>query len=450
MGAPEFEQADRWERGSRERVALDCLEAGIDAAHPDTVVADAVDLEGDVLRVADARFDLDAYDDIVVLGGGKAAGTVARALERVLGDRLSGAVVTDDPVDTAFVDVLPGDHPIPSADGVASTRRVLDRAADAGERTLVLAVVTGGASALLAAPVDGIDLTDLRATTDALLRSGATIHELNSVRKHLSAVKGGRLARELAPARVATLVFSDVVGDDLDVVGSGPTVPDSSTYADALAVLDDYGVDAPEAVVERLEAGARGERDETPGAESSAFDRVSAHVLANADTAVSAAAAAAADAGYTPLVLSTRVRGEAREAALSHVAVAEEAAATGRPVEPPAAVVAGGEVTVTVGDSPGVGGPNLEFALAAARELAGDDALGVLATVDTDGIDGAADAAGALVTAETVEDGRAARRALREHDVSPVLDDAGALLRCGQTGTNVNDLRVHLVGAGEE
>ncbi|GAA0292386.1 glycerate kinase type-2 family protein [Halarchaeum salinum] len=428
---------------ARRGLARECALAGIDAAHPATVVRDAVARDGDTLRIADATFALDDYDDVIVLGGGNAASQVAAALEDALGDALSGGVVvTDDPAETERVEVLPGDHPVPSERGVDSTRALCEAADAVDERTLVLAVITGGASALLPAPTEGLSLGDLRATTDALLDSGATIHEVNAVRKHCSALKGGRFATRLAPARVATLVFSDVVGDDLSVIGSGPTVPDPSTYADALAVLDDYDVTVPEAVRAHLEAGRDGEREETPGTDDSAFERVSTHVLATNRTAVDAAITRAREAGYETMVLSTRVRGEACEAAKTHVAVAEEALATGEPLDPPCVVVSGGECTVTVrGD--GEGGPNLEFTLSAALELGEDTAL---CAVDTDGIDGATDAAGAVVDADTLSDRLAARRALRANDAFPALDDAGALVETGATGTNVNDLRVLVVG----
>ena len=338
---------------------------------------------------------------------------------------------------------------MPDEAGVEGARRVRAVVEDAGEGTLVLAVITGGGSALLPAPVDGIALADLQATTDLLLESGASIDEINAVRKHCSAIKGGRLAAAARPAHVATLAFSDVVGDDLGVIASGPTVPDPTTYADALAVLDRYGLDVPAAVHDHLEAGAAGNRSETPGPDAD-FSHVDTHVLANAWTAVDAAREVAAERGYDPLVLSTRVRGEAREQGLGHVAVAEEIAASGEPVDPPAVVLSGGETTVTVrGD--GEGGPNQEFALRAALEFggtAGGSENAVLAAVDTDGRDGGSDAAGAIVDGSTVPDADAAaeaRAALADNDAGTYLDGRGALVYTGRTGTNVNDLRVLVV-----
>ncbi|WP_338738439.1 glycerate kinase type-2 family protein [Haloplanus salilacus] len=422
--------------------ALACLRAGIDAARPDRVVADSVRLDGDVLHVGDATYDLAGVDRIVVVGGGKAADGVATALEGVLGDRIdAGVVVTPDPGDGDRIDRVRGHHPVPSAEGVAGTDRIRDIVSDAGERTLVLAVITGGGSALLPAPAEGISLDDLRRTTDALLDAGAEIGDLNAVRKHLSTLKGGGLAQLAAPATVASLVFSDVVGNDLSVIASGPAAPDDSTYEEAFSVLDRYGVDPPAAVRDRLDRGAAGDLPETPGPDDPVFERVANHVLADAFTAIDAARSVARDRGYGTCVLSSSVRGEAREAALTHVAVAEEVTATGNPVDPPAVVLSGGETTATVrGD--GVGGPNGEFALSAAVELP-DSAT--LACVDTDGRDGSSDFAGAVVDGDTVSDTDAARRALADSDAFGHLGDRDAAVTTGPTGTNVNDLRVLVV-----
>ncbi|SDJ55662.1 glycerate kinase type-2 family protein [Natronorubrum texcoconense] len=429
-------------------LALDCVEAGIAAGHPRQVIRESVSLEGrDRLRVADgtddlAQYDLTQYDEITVLGGGNAAAHVAVALEDVLGDRIDGGVVvTDDPVETDRIAVLEGDHPVPSERGVESTRELLAAADAAGERTLVLAAITGGGSALMPAPAGDVSLEDLRTVTTALLESGADIREINAVRKHCSALKGGQLARRAAPATVVSLLLSDVVGNDPSVIASGPTVPDGSTYADAIAVLERYEIDVPGAVADRLERGDGGDIPETPGEEDPAFDAVSTHVVADGMTVLEAARDVAVDRGYEPLVLSSRVRGEAREAATTHVAVAEEVLATGVPLSPPAVLLSGGETTVTVtGD--GSGGPNQEFATSAAIELTGGITV---AAVDTDGIDGATDAAGALVDETTVDERATARAALRHNDVSPYLAERGELIRTGATGTNLNDLRVVVV-----
>lgn len=468
-----FENRDRLARTPRHALALDCIGAGIEAAHPERVVRDRVSVTDGVLRVSagtgsavDHEVDLSGVERLLVVGGGNAAGTAAAALEEGLADRIDdGVVVTDDPAPCERVRVRAGDHPVPAERNAEATREVLEAARSAGPDDLVLAVVTGGGSALLAAPAEGIALADLRATTEGLLESGATIGEVNAVRKHLSAVKGGGLARAAAPAPVVGLVFSDVVGNDLGTIASGPTAPDPTTYADALGVLDRYDVAVPVAVREHLEAGRRGERGETP-ADPTTLGAVTNLVLADSLTALEAAADVAAEQGYTPLVLSTRTRGEARETAKTHVAVAEECAASGNPVEPPAVLLAGGEVTVAgasaggaadgpgdPGDAggPGRGGPNAEFGVSAALELAGrDPGTGIVAaSVDTDGVDGSSAAAGALVDRDTVEDPAVAREALANHATAAYLADRGAAVVTGPTGTNVNDLRAFVVGERE-
>lgn len=437
-------------RSPARETALACIEAGIEAAHPERVLRETVALEGARLRVGESTYDLDEYETVCVVGGGKAAGGVAVVLDDLLdtpGISVSGAVVTADPdaVATDRIAVLAGDHPVPSERGVESATRVLELARAADERTLVLAVVTGGTSALLPAPAEGIALADLQGVTQDLLDSGATIGEINAVRKHCSALKGGELARAAAPATVVGVLFSDVVGDDPAVIGSGPTAPDPTTYDDALAVLDCYDIDAP-AVRERLERGIEGAYEETPGLGMGVFDRVENHLLADAHTALDAAASIAIERGYEPLVLSSTVRGEAREVGTVHVAVAEECVATGSPVVPPAVVLSGGETTVTIrGD--GRGGPNQELALRGALELSGTHTDVTLCSVDTDGIDGASDAAGAVVDAETVvpADREAAREALADNDTVSFLAARDALVVTGPTGTNVNDLRVLVV-----
>jgi len=469
-----FRDRERLARTPAHDVGLDCLAAGIAAARPDRLIPDAVSVRDGVLRVEGVggvdrgtelgEYDLADYDRVVLLGAGKASAEVAAALVDVLRaadrDVDEGVVVTEDPESRpspAGVEVLPGDHPLPSDRGVESARRVLDLAERAGPDDLVLAAITGGGSALLAAPAEPIAPDDLRDLTASLLACGASIDEINAVRKHCSAVKGGRLARAAAPATVATLVVSDVIGDPLDAIASGPTVPDPTTYADALAVLDRYDLDAPASVRERLRAGAAGELGETPTAGDPAFDRARAFVVGNGRTALDAAADAAAERGYEPLVLAAGVRGEARGAGATHAAIAEECAARGSPAGPPAVLLSGGETTVTLGDADGRGGPNAEFAASAGLALAegplgasdgGESAAPrvVVASADTDGIDGPTDAAGGIADATTL-DPDAARDALDRHDVYPLLDDAGALLRTGPTGTNVNDLRVIAVGA---
>ena len=428
----------------RMAVALDAVEAGIDAARPETVLRETISVSDGVLTVDGATYDLTAYDDVLLIGGGNAAGRIASHLAGVLGPELTGGVVvTDDPAPAGPIDVVDGTHPVPSEANRDGTRRLLDLARAAVD-TLVVAAATGGGSALLAAPVDGVPLADLRELTEALVRSGAPIDRINAVRKHVSTVKGGRLARALAPATTVGIVFSDVTSDDASVVASGPLSPDPTTYDDARAVLSEYGVDAPESVTRHLDRGVAGEVAETPRPGASAFDDVSIHILADNATAVAAAGEVCVECGFDPVVLSSSIRGPSGAAATAHVAVAEEIRRRGNPIAPPAAVISGGETTVAVGDgnADGTGGPNQEFALRAAVGL---PERAVCCAVDTDGLDGPTDAAGAIVDADTVEDRQRARGARAAHDAYSYLDERGALVRTGATGTNVNDLRVLLV-----
>ncbi|WP_340098692.1 glycerate kinase [Salinibaculum salinum] len=424
-------------------VALDCVEAGIRESLPEHVVRDSMSVTGESLRIAETEYDLDAYSDILVVGGGNASGRLAAELESLLGDRISeGTIVTDAPTETVHIEMVEGSHPVPNEAAVRGTQRILDQVSAAEEDTLIITLISGGGSALLPAPAEDITLSELREVTDTLLRSGATINEINAIRKHISAIKGGNLARAAAPATVVGVVMSDVIGNQLDVIASGPVVPDESTFETALRVLDEYSLSVPDSVRTRLEDGKSGKIPETPKSGDDIFDRVTVHIVADSLTALRAAADTASEHGYEPLVLSSRVRGEAREAAKTHVAIAEEIRASGTPVEPPAVVLSGGETTVTVqGD--GEGGPNQEFALSGSVELSEDGI--VLCSVDTDGIDGATDACGALVDWETAQPTTEARASLRTNDVYPFLQEKNALLFTGPTGTNVNDLRVLVI-----
>ncbi|WP_336326219.1 glycerate kinase type-2 family protein [Halovenus sp. HT40] len=425
--------------------ACRALAAGIGAAHPGRVIEEAVTLEDDTLRIGDRTYDLRDYEQILVLGGGNAAGTAAEALEAVLGDRLDGGlVVTDDPAETDRIEVVEGTHPLPSETNVEGTERLRDRARGVGAETLALVVVTGGGSALLAHPTEGVDLGAYRELTDALITSGATIDEINAVRKHLSGIKGGRLAAELAPATTVGLLFSDVVGNREDVIASGPITPDETTYTDAHGVIDRYDLDPSEAIENVLEEGERGERAETPGPDDSVFERVETHILADNQTALDAAAASLREDGYQAVILAADIEGEAQDVGGVNAAIANRCGSEGEPFEPPVALLSGGELTVTV-EGDGAGGPNQEFALAAALDLEG----GVVAAVDTDGIDGSTDVAGAILDPEVIENERDALAALDANDVYPYLDELGALVETGQTGTNVNDLRLLLVGGPE-
>lgn len=426
---------------SAKQLARNCLLEGIDAARPRNVVSNSLSVADEVLRIGDNQIGLEKYDEIIVLGGGNAAAHVAAELETILQDRISeGLVITDDPVSTDHVTVRRGDHPIPSKRATDATRELLEYADAADENTLVLTIITGGGSALLPAPASGLTLDDIQNTTNELLRSGASINELNAVRKHLSDIKGGQLAQRLLPARVVTLILSDVVGNDLSVIASGPTVPDQTTCEDAREVIDRYELNVPSSVNERLKA-TNIEAVETPAPGDPAFNDVSTHILATNRTALDAASSFAEQAGYRTVLLSSQIHGEAREAAKTHTAITKEILESGNPVEQPVVILSGGECTVTVRGE-GTGGPNLEFALQSALELPENV---VVASIDSDGIDGSTDAAGALVDGNTVEDPRLARDILNRNDAYTYLKERDTLLEFGPTGTNVNDIRIIVI-----
>jgi hydroxypyruvate reductase len=384
------------------------------------------------------------------IGCGKAGASLAPAAETILGDRVAaGFVVVKDGyrASTRVVEVVEAGHPVPDARGEAVARRVLELAASAGPDDLVLFLVSGGGSALTPAPVEGVTLAEKQVVTRLLLGAGATINELNAVRKHLSRLKGGQLARAAAPARVVTLALSDVVGDPLDVIASGPTAPDPTTYADALEVLARRGVLAsvPRPVREHLEAGARGERAETPKTGDPMWERVENVVIGNNALVTEAALGEARRLGLRPLLLTRQLQGEARD-------VGPDLVRRARALPAPACVIAAGETTVTVRGH-GRGGRCQELALAAALEIGLNEPLTLLAA-GTDGTDGPTDAAGALVDGATTRGdatapGRA-RAALADNDSYSFLAAAGDLIVSGPTNTNLLDLYVALHTAAPE
>jgi hydroxypyruvate reductase len=390
---------------------------------------------------------------LVVVSAGKAAAAMARAAEEALGDRVHDAlaVASAPPAEAPRrTRVLVAGHPLPDERGLTAARAVetLARSLDRGD-TLVL-LLSGGASALLPAPVAGVSLADKAAATSIVLRSGAGIAELNAVRKHVSRLKGGGLARLAFPARVHTLVLSDVVGDDLSAIASGPTVPDPTTFRDALDVLVRRGIleDVPASIRRHLEKGARGEVEDTPKAGDPAFRRTSVRIVGSNRLTVEAAAAEARRQGFRPLVLTTRLEGEAREAARVLVSILRECVEAGRPGVPPVCLLAGGETTVTVRGS-GRGGRNQELVTAAARALASFPVEVVVASLATDGVDGASDAAGGLADRGSLARAEALGLAppetfLAESDSSGFLAALGDQIITGPTGTNVVDVTILL------
>ncbi len=410
--------------------ALQIFRAALQAANPAAAVLRHLTVAGGGFTVDRRRYRLADYDRIRVIGAGKASARMAQALERVFGNRISDGWVNV-PNDTAprlrRIEVHPSGHPVPDERGVTGARRIAEIARESGSRDLLFAVISGGASALMPLPARGMTLAKKKQITRRLLACGATIHEINTVRKHISAIKGGHLAAMARPATLIALILSDVIGDDLSVIGSGPTVRDPTTVADATAVLQRYGIPVPEWT-------------ETP---KHGVDAQNVIVGSNRQS-MDAAAKKAQELGYRPVVLSTTIDGETREIARMHAAIARESVARGgRRV----CFLSGGETTVTIRGK-GLGGRNQEFVLAAAIALEATPGVTVF-SAGTDGIDGPTDAAGAIADASTLR--RAAvlrldpRGSLDNNDSYHFFQKAGGLIHTGPTGTNVMDVRMLLL-----
>lgn len=381
----------------------------------------------------------------VVVGCGKAAASMAKAVEDHWKAELSGLVVTryGHHAPTRKIEVVEAAHPVPDMAGREAAERIFRMVQGLSADDLVLFLVSGGGSALLALPAPGLTLTDKQAINKALLKSGANIAEMNCVRKHLSAVKGGRLAAACAPAKVVTLAISDIPGDDPAVIASGPTVADPTTFADALAILGKYRISEPLTVVGHLRAA----REETPKPGDPRLARTELHMVATPQMSLEAAAEVARNAGVTPVILGDAIEGESREVALVHAGIARQVKRHGQPAKAPCVLLSGGETTVTVRGH-GRGGRNAEFLLALAVALNAESGISALAG-DTDGVDGTEDNAGAILTPDSL-----ARATLRNLDAKAMLADNGAysffsglgdLVKTGPTLTNVNDFRAILV-----
>jgi hydroxypyruvate reductase len=425
------------------------LDAALAAADPREAVLRALRRQDDTLAVVDGEtVALRDVERVLVVGAGKAAVGMARGALEVLGERVAGGCVTvphGGGAELPGIEVWEAAHPVPDTHGLAGAVAALEVARSAGERDLVLCLLSGGASALWPSPPAAVGLSNVREVTAALLRAGAEIGEMNAVRKHLSRIAGGGLARAAAPARLVTLAISDVVGSPLDVIGSGPGVPDTTTFAQAVAVLRKHGVRAPDAVMAHLQAGAAGMVPETPKPGDPAFRRASAHVVASVRDALAGAARVAEELGYRAEIVADDVEGEARDAARD---IADIARRRRGEHGGPLALLFGGETTVTVRGK-GRGGRNQELALALALEIADEDGI-VAATLGTDGVDGPTPAAGAIVDSGTAARGREhgvdARAALDRNDSHTFFRATGKLVVTGPTGTNVGDVVLVLLG----
>ena len=431
--------------------AMEILEYVLVAIDPCEAVLRALKVENGVLLAGSSSFPVDEIDKIIVVGGGKAGAAMVSAVESVLDDRVSGGAVNiphGSDAESGRVQLNGASHPIPDGDGVTGVDQMLKLVSGLSENDLVISVISGGGSALMPYPAEGVDLSDLQQVTQRLLLAGATINEINAVRKHLSAFKGGHLARACHPAQIVSLILSDVIGDPLDAIASGPTAPDSTTFKDAVSVLKKYGQwdGSPEGVKKRLEAGVRGDVEETPKLNDPLFERVTNIVVANNGVACEAAMSKTEELGYLPLVLTTYMEGEAREVGTLIGGLVKEVALNNRPVEPPAALILGGETTVTVKGT-GRGGRNLELALSAAISIGGMDCL--VTSFATDGADGSSGTAGAVVDGNTIKRSKKMKldpeACLADNDSGAFFESLGDSIITGLTGTNVNDVVVILV-----
>ncbi|MCL5018914.1 MAG: glycerate kinase, partial [Patescibacteria group bacterium] len=385
--------------------ARDIFLYALDAVMPKHLLERRIERTGDIITLNTQQIDLQAYRNVYIIGAGKAGAAMSSVMENLLGPRLTEGICIvkyGHTVPLKKVKLIEAGHPIPDEAGMRGTLELMELAQKATAQDLVFCLISGGGSASMSDPCAGISLHDMQLLSSVLLKAGANIHELNTVRKHLSMVKGGRLAQFLAPARTITLLISDVIGDSLDVIASGPTVADSTTFADAIQVLKEYSVldKVPPPVIQVLEKGIKGEIEETPKAGNPIFNSITNWIIGNNHYALHAAAEKAKLMGFNPCILTSGLFGESRYNAQSLVAMAREVAQSGYPVRPPACLIMGGETTVTVRGQ-GKGGRCTEFALSAALAMKPSDRFLILAA-GTDGTDGPTDAAGAIATPETI------------------------------------------------
>lgn len=432
--------------------AVNIYNHGIAAVDPKNCIHKYCRCEDNILWIDKKQFHLDQFEEILVIGAGKAAASMAGAVEQLLGDKISKGLVIvkyDHMEPLNQISIIEAAHPVPDENGVNGSRKLLKIAESASEKTLVLCLISGGGSALMTLPAPGLSLADKQDTTRLLLGCGATIHEINTLRKHLSLIKGGLLANAVYPATMACLILSDVVGDDLDIIASGPGVADPGTFNHCIEIIDHYSIrdQLPEAVIVHLTKGVKGQIPETPKPDDPIFEKVSHVIVAGNFDALMNAQKKANDLGYQTLVLSSVIEGETRDIAGMHSAMAWQVQNSGHPIRPPACILSGGETTVTLKGN-GKGGRNQEFALACALKIEGLKNV-VILSGGTDGTDGPTDAAGAIVDGRTIPRamklGLNPKNHLNKNNAYPLFDQLSDLFKTGATNTNVMDLRIMLV-----
>ncbi len=432
--------------------AVSIFQKGLQAVEPGAAIKKYCKLEGDRLFIGDKAYNLSMYKNLFVIGAGKASAPMAAALENILGKRITKGIVNVKYKHVAHLDrikLIEAGHPVPDRNGQNGASAILDLAHSAEKNDLVLCLISGGGSALLPLPYKGLTLKDKQETIKELLSCGANIHEINAIRKHTSMIKGGRLALAAHPATLVSLILSDVIGDDLDVISSGLTVADSTTYIDCIKIFEKYAIikKLPENIINHIKAGVSGKVPESPKTGDSVFEKTYNLVIGSNIEAILAAKLHAEDLGYKTIVLSSLIEGETREVAKVHGAIAKEIIKTGNPLPPPACILSGGETTVTL-KGKGLGGRNQEFSLAAAIDIAGTHSIVVLSG-GTDGTDGPTDAAGAIADNNTFKKakdmGIDPYYFLENNDSYHFFKKLDDLLITGPTNTNVMDLRILLV-----
>jgi glycerate 2-kinase len=425
----------------------------LDILDPGQLVKEKVSIRDSTLIVEEREYNLNNYENIYVVGGGKACAPMAKAMEGLLGDKIDNGIIVvkyDHGLSLKKIETVEASHPIPDENGERGASDILRLLSGTGEKELIICLISGGGSALLVQPHKGITLQDIQTASTELLACGATIDEINTVRKHLSSIKGGQLAKAAYPSTLITLMLSDVVGDPMDIIASGPTVPDESTFEDAYAIIQKYTLEekVSNSVCGFLRSGKMGEIEETPEHGNKIFDNTQNVIVGSNKIALNAAEKRAKDMGYNTIVLSSLVEGESREAAKFFAAIAKEVSRTGTPVSKPACIIAGGETTVTIRGK-GKGGRNQEFTLSAAIEIEGFEGV-VILSAGTDGTDGPTDATGAIVDSNTCKDARKkfnlnAEEFLSRNDSYSFFKKTGEHIVTGPTMTNVMDIMISLI-----
>ncbi len=442
-------------RRAARSMMLELVEQALNSVHPRNLLTDKILVEKDYIRIAGVKIDINKVKAIHVVGGGKGSGYLAEVLEEKLGDYIVDGVVsvltgTAKYFNTNKIKIVEASHPIPDESCIKAAESVLNIVKEAGERDLILCLLTGGASALLTYPVKEIPLKDIQETHRVLLASGANIVEMNAIKKHLSLLAGGRLAQQAYPRKVVSLIISDVVGDRVDTISAGPTAPDQTTFKDCINIIEKYQMrdKLPVSVLDYLNKGANGLLAETPKETDPVFKNVRNIIIGSNRIALNTIITQARKTGLKPLLLTSRVEGEAEELGVFLMAIAKEIAETNKPVRKPALIICGGESTVTLKGKPGFGGRNQTVSLSALTKINGLENI-TICCIGTDGIDGNSKAAGAIADADTLkkalEKGLDPLRYLSNFDSNTFFSKVGGEIVTGPTGTNVNDIYMIMI-----